>query len=814
MRQAAERAWEGRRDRVSGQALMPQRTSQHSFPRSLGYRSGMARDTHGWRGYSNFLKLFGAAIPAALVASLVLAFVPGLRIDRAAETGAIAVALIVAFGLGYAFDASPDRAELYGQARERATTGVVVLFFLVAVTTLGSLVSYQLWSPGQQISLGPCVLGSDACRVIPEVFDPGPWFAGSGMVGLAVTLVGATQLFVALYHPPRLDPGYDSVDIPTRRLFARLVDALVVMAGVLGLLVVWWWMDRGVTGGWLVTAGLWAFLYEGWPLVRSEGRTVGKRLLGLRVLPAGDDERLSWGRVLTRATVTALVYSYGTSFVLAVFLREHVDLALSVQTLLLVGLSISPLMHVRSQGLHDVLLGTRVVRHRKAEEGDTDTGRRTGGHHGRLRLRPSEPADGRDLLDRRSQVGIVTGVLRRAAGPAVVMINAPWGGGKTTFLRMCAAELQSSGVQVVEFNSWTQQYTTKPLLDLVGAISHELQTRKENRLDGGLREFAEPLAEAFGRSRSSRRLFASWDSAHESVRDFSTALSDIASNHGRIVLIVDELDRCQPDYALGTLEALHHLFAVEGVVAVVGVSRDELCHSIRSLYGERFDADTHLRRFADLQIDLPPPPHENMTRFLQEQLRVSGLADRIQPGGAGILQLVTEVEGCSLRDLQQATHLAGLALLPDPPDKHPRSVWEQCALAMIVLRTADREAYRQFARREIDSFVALAAANARFRPTAAGADPMLAVQRTQFEAALLNVELLESPDSANVRQLYRDAHRLKHLDVDLEQTVRWHRRGRAPDARCPAQAPPNLPDTAGVETAVRRVDSRPSRPVG
>ena len=727
----------------------------------------MARSTYGVRGYLNFLKLFGAAIPAAIVAAFVVTFVPGLRIEHAAGTGAVAVALIVTFGLGYAFDASPYRAELYGQARERATTGVVVLFFLVAVTTLGGLVAYQLWPSGREISLGLCFLGSDACRALPGGFDPGPWFAGYGIVGLAVTLVGAAQLFVVLYHPPRLDPGYDSEDISARRILARLVDVFVLMTGVWVLFTVLWTVDRGATGGWLVTAGLmlWSFLYEGWPLARHNGRTVGKRLFRLQVIPARD-RKLSWGPVVARTAITSMVYSFGTSFVLVVFLRGSVDPTLGVQTLLAAGLSMSPLMHVRSQGLHDVLLGTRVVRH-KGENGHTDTGLGTDDHHSQVRLRPAGPADGGDLLDRRTQVGIVTDVLRREAGPAVVMVNAPWGGGKTTFLRMCAADLQASGMLVVEFNSWTQQFTTKPLLDLVGAISHQLQTRKEDRPDSDLRELAEPLAEVFGRSRSSRRLFASWDSAHESVRGFSTALSDIAAHHGRIVLFVDELDRCRVDYALGTLEALHHLFAVDGVVVVVGVSRDELCHSIWSLYGQRFDADRYLRRFADLQIDLPPPTHQNMTRFLEQQLQVSGLADCIQPGGAEILQLVTEVEGCSLRDLQQATHLAALALLPDPPDEHPRSVWEQSALAMIVLRTADREAYRQFARREIDSFAALAAANARFQPTARGADPMLAVQRTQFEAALLHVESTESPGIASFRPLYRGAHRLKQLDLEL-----------------------------------------------
>ena len=732
----------------------------------------MMRDTYGRRGYLNFLKLFGAAIPAAIVAALVVAFVPGLRIGQAAGTGAVAVALIVTFGLGYAFDASPDRAELYGQARERATTGVVVLFFLVAVTTLGSLVAYQLWPSGQEISLGSCFLGSDACRALPGEFDPGPWFAGYGIVGLAVTLVGAAQLFVALYHPPRLDPGYDSENISARRMFARLVDVFVLMSGVWVLFTLLWTVDRGMTGGWLVTAGLmlWAFLYEGWPLARHDGRTVGKRLFRLQVMTARDDGQLSWGRVVARTAITSLVYSFGTSFVLVVFLRGNVDLTVGIQTVLAAALSMSPLMHVRSQGPHDVLLGTRVVRHRKGEHGDTDTGRRTDDHHGRFRLRPPDPDDGTDLLDRRTQVELVCGVLRSEAGPAVVTVDAPWGGGKTTFLRMCATELRATDrALVVEFNSWTQQYTKKPLVDLVGAISHQLSMGEKGWSDSELRDQAAPLAEVFGSARTNRPLFTSWESAHESVEAFSTALREVAAGPGRVVLVVDELDRCQPSYALGILEALHHLFAVEGVVAVVGVSRDELCHSISSLYGERFDADTYLRRFTDLQIDLPPPTYEHLSRFMGRQLETSGLADRIQTQSATILQLVAQIDGCSLRDLQQATHLAALALLPDPPAEHPRIVWEQSVMAMIVLRVADQAAYRQFARREIDSFTALAAANTRLQPPRAGADSTQAIPRTWFEAALLNVGPGEFNDSASFKQRYRHVHRLAGFDLDRDE---------------------------------------------
>ena len=163
--------------------------------------------------------------------------------------------------------------------------------------------AYQLWPPGQEIAFGSCVLGSDICKVLSGGFDPGPWFAGYGVVGLAVTVAGAAQLFVVLYHPPRLDPGHGSEDVSLRRLFARAVDALVLLGGVWFVVKVFGWVERGTAGGWLLSAGLvlLAFLYEGLPLARREGRTVGKFLLRLRVVPARDDERLRWGRVVARA---------------------------------------------------------------------------------------------------------------------------------------------------------------------------------------------------------------------------------------------------------------------------------------------------------------------------------------------------------------------------------------------------------------------------------------------------------------------------------------------------------------------------------
>ena len=70
---------------------------------------------------------------------------------------------------------------------------------------------------------------------------------------------------------------------------------------------------------------------------------------------------------------------------------------------------------------------------------------------------------------------------------------------------------------------------------------------------------------------------------------------------GPLIVIIDELDRCHPSYALELLATVRHLFNVDGVVKIVlAINRAELAHSVQSIYGPDFSADRYLRRFADL----------------------------------------------------------------------------------------------------------------------------------------------------------------------------------------------------------------------
>ena len=97
-----------------------------------------------------------------------------------------------------------------------------------------------------------------------------------------------------------------------------------------------------------------------------------------------------------------------------------------------------------------------------------------------MRVRPrdfevtAEDPFANDTLGRQEHAKAVCRAIAEMEGPAVVALDGGWGTGKTAFLAMCTAWLQSElKISVVRFNAWSQSHTQMPLVDLVSALTAE-----------------------------------------------------------------------------------------------------------------------------------------------------------------------------------------------------------------------------------------------------------------------------------------------------------------------------------------------------
>lgn len=73
----------------------------------------------------------------------------------------------------------------------------------------------------------------------------------------------------------------------------------------------------------------------------------------------------------------------------------------------------------------------------------------------------------------------------------------------------------------------------------------------------------------------------------------------------KVVVIVDELDRCSPAYAIRLLERLKHLFDIEGVIFLLLWNRNQIKQAVEAFYGAGTNGAMYLDKFIDYPIAMP-----------------------------------------------------------------------------------------------------------------------------------------------------------------------------------------------------------------
>lgn len=111
---------------------------------------------------------------------------------------------------------------------------------------------------------------------------------------------------------------------------------------------------------------------------------------------------------------------------------------------------------------------------------------------------------------------------------------------------------------------------------------------------------------------------------------FKKALSEISQEAIRIsgieapiFVLVDELDRCRPSYAIELLERVKHIFSVEDIVFILGTDTEQLSHAVRGVYGEGFDGRRYLRRFIDRTYKFQDSELDGLVEFCLDRLGLS-----------------------------------------------------------------------------------------------------------------------------------------------------------------------------------------------
>lgn len=254
-----------------------------------------------------------------------------------------------------------------------------------------------------------------------------------------------------------------------------------------------------------------------------------------------------------------------------------------------------------------------------------------------------------DILNRQPFVDRLIQIVRYLADNhrgCTFAIDGQWGSGKSYVLDMFEKQMslfqspEAAGDRYILFhyNCWQYDFYEEPAIAIVAAMRDEiLKYQKlfpnppieikaalslvsdlgkdliENIVESKLGFSPFKTLESYKAKKESHEKEEADANGFDTFFDFKIALDktrDKLNNVAEekpIVVVVDELDRCMPEYAIKVLERLHHLFDnQENVIVVLAVDGKQLRATVENIYGISGKAKVarYLRKFISFTIHL------------------------------------------------------------------------------------------------------------------------------------------------------------------------------------------------------------------
>ncbi|GAB1402357.1 hypothetical protein MASR1M68_12680 [Elusimicrobiota bacterium] len=222
-----------------------------------------------------------------------------------------------------------------------------------------------------------------------------------------------------------------------------------------------------------------------------------------------------------------------------------------------------------------------------------------------------------DLLNLKSIAETLSDIIANTKDPFVYSVNSPYGTGKTFFLRRLHCLLEQKQCLVVSYNAWESDFYSDPLSALLGEFQQQITAKEFKSVEKEITELTASIGFSFLsiingniHCKKTPKISDTYQKYKNQKENFIIALKKFTANlEFPLVCIIDELDRCRPDYAIQTLEIIKHFFNIPNITFVIGVDRKQIESTVRVLYGSNIDTccDEYLRKFIDQDFYLPKP---------------------------------------------------------------------------------------------------------------------------------------------------------------------------------------------------------------
>ena len=252
-----------------------------------------------------------------------------------------------------------------------------------------------------------------------------------------------------------------------------------------------------------------------------------------------------------------------------------------------------------------------------------------------------------DKLEFTSMAEVIEEVLLGTTPPFTIGIFGEWGSGKTSLMKMIEKHLRDKKVKTVWFNAW--KYDGKEVIwnALIQSIFYTMIRDEDLKKEESGKQLVERISEVA----SNLAIFAAkvgtrfvpggiikevdvdelvnairplsateqqFSFFNEFEKTFDSLVEDYVGVDGRLVVFIDDLDRCLPENAIMVMEALKLYLDRANCVFIIGAEKAIIEEGIKQRYKEntRLSAKEYLEKIVQLPFVMRSAEPDNALSLL------------------------------------------------------------------------------------------------------------------------------------------------------------------------------------------------------
>ena len=218
----------------------------------------------------------------------------------------------------------------------------------------------------------------------------------------------------------------------------------------------------------------------------------------------------------------------------------------------------------------------------------------------------------------------------------IIALDGEWGSGKTWFVKSVEYLMNSESnneLNIVDkeimnkvkdkymtfyYNAWENDAAKSAMLSLIYKLINDSCLQKNESEVGAIPRLLNTVIkfvtngaidikeDIFGEQWNNKQITDCIKNCEEIKETLKKIIDNLLiENKNRLLIIIDEIDRCKPTFAIDLLENIKHFYDDNRIIFLVTTNNKALASSVCKIYGEKYEGALYLDRIFDINLELP-----------------------------------------------------------------------------------------------------------------------------------------------------------------------------------------------------------------